>query len=150
MKKLSTIYRATKHPLKNLLKADLAHFDIDLYAKVEAKEYISFPLPSAFVVKHRKKIAEYLQIQAELDGMNTVDYIAEDFFLGDQALGVIKTLFFGGVCSELVVDLILCYVINEVRTALTESAGQAKVDEEIKAVAASNRKSNNKMLRRLG
>lgn len=149
MKKTSTIYREVKHPLKNLLKADLAHFNIDLYAKIEAKEYISFPLPSAFVVKHRKKIADYIQIQAELEGMNTVDYIAEEYFLGDQALEVIKILFFGGVCSELSVDLIVCYVINEVRTALTEAVGQAKADAEIKEVAAANRKDNARMMRRL-
>ena len=149
MKKTSTIYREVKHPLKNLLKADLAHFNIDLYAKVEAKEYISFPLPSAFVVKHRKKIADYIQIQAELEGMNTVDYIADDFFLGDQALEVIKILFFGDVCSELSVDLIVCYAINEVRTALTEAVGQAKRDAEVKAAAAANRKDNARMIRRL-
>lgn len=100
MKKMSTIYRGCRHPLKNLLKADLAHFNIDLYAKVEAKEYISFPLPSAFVVKHRKAIAAYILAEAQKEGVPTLDYMGETPFLSEAPMGFMNILWHGGAMSQ--------------------------------------------------
>ena len=65
---MSTIYRGCRHPLKNILKADLAHFNIDLLRRW-GDEYISFPLPSTFVVKHRKAIAAYILAEAQKEGI---------------------------------------------------------------------------------
>lgn len=149
MKKTSTIYREVKHPLKNLLKADLAHFNIDLYAKVEAKEYISFPLPSAFVVKHRKAIADYILAEAQKEGIPTLDYMCEHPFLSEAPYHFMNVLWHSQEMNQKDAEDLCDYVISEVRTALTKAVGQAKREAEIKAVAAANRKDNARMMRRL-
>jgi len=132
MKKMSTIYRGCRHPLKNLLKADLAHFGIDLYAKVEAKEYISFPLPSAFVVKHRKAIAAYILAEAQKEGIPTLDYMCEHPFLSEAPMGFMNILWHGGAMSQKDAEDLCDYVISEVRAALNEAVRLERVAEEIK------------------
>jgi hypothetical protein len=149
MKKTSTIYRSCKHPLKNLLKADLAHFNIDLYAKVEAKEYISFPLPSAFVVKHRKAIAEYILAEAQKEGVPTLEYMCEHSFLSEAPLGFMNILWHSQQMSQKDAEDLCDYVISEVRAALNEAVRLERVTAEVKAVAAANRKDNARMMRRL-
>ena len=130
MKKLFTIYRATKHPFKNIVKAALADQGVDLYEKVAKKQLIpTIEQPLAFVESHKVLLRNYIIAEADAAGFKVWDYIKDQYL---DPKRVVEYLWLGDSCYPHPCHDLTSYMVHEVISALNLAVENAKLEDEIK------------------
>ena len=130
MKKLSTIYRATKHPFKNIVKGSFDDQGVDLYEKVANKQAIpAIQQPLAFVENHKVLLRNYIIAEADAAGFKVWDYI-QDQYLDPKR--VVEYLWLGDSYAPHPCHNLASYMVNEVVSALNLAVENAKLEDEIK------------------
>lgn len=130
MKKLSTSYRATKHPFKNIVKAVLADQGVELYERVAKKQLVpAIEQPLTFVENHKVLLRNYIIAEADVAGFKVWDYI-QDQYLDPKR--VVEYLWLGDSYAPHPCHDLASYMVNEVVSALNLAVENAKLEDEIK------------------